>query len=116
MADYHVLQATDDGRALMIAIHTAVPSENNAINVNLRAALIQSGASPSSVPFITQEEKDALAVGELYETIITSRTRPTESLVQKRARIDLEARAEQSRVLAMLRQRLWAWGYSRVIP
>ena len=116
MADYHILTATDDGRALSVAIHTIVPDENNAVGVNLRQALLGSGVSTSSVSFIGDVEKASLAAGQLYETAITFRTRPTETLEQKRDRLDIEARTEQARVQTMLRQRFWAWGYSRAIP
>ncbi len=120
MGDYHILSASEDGNVISVAVHTVVPEEANAIGVSLRTALAQSGVGVSAVPFLPQAEADtlalALAAGQMIESQITLYTHPGETLIQKRARLDVLVRAEQTRALTVLRQRLWAWGYSRVIP
>lgn len=74
MADIHV--QTGDGTHWQIVMHLPVPNQNNAVAVNYRNALVNSGIGGSTVLTegvgagqITTAEKDQIAFGELYEHV-----------------------------------------------
>lgn len=73
MADIHTL-TTDDKRRVTVIMHFAVPDANNAVGVNWRMALVNSGLGGStsmtigvSDGQITQAEVDQIVLGAVHE-------------------------------------------------
>jgi hypothetical protein len=68
------------------------------------------------VPFISGDELAQLQAGELYEVRRTLNSNPTETLAQKRAKLDAMFASIVSEVQADFVDRLGFWGYSRDVP
>lgn len=114
MADYHVLEGSEDGNRYHIVVHFPVPNVENDAGVNYRAALLQylGGEQPSQCPFITEAEQTQLSAGALYERIYTFNTHPGETLAQKAVRIEALYNQELARLTDALGKMLRYWGLS----
>lgn len=78
MADIHVLAGGSDCKSWRIAMHFAVPDQENTVSVGYRQALIVSGIGGTTVlpegtgpGRITGAEKAQIEAGERYEHIAT---------------------------------------------
>ena len=118
MADIHVLAG--DGTTWQIAMHLPVPNVNNAVGVNYRSALVNSGLGGSSrmtegdgAGQITATEVGLLASGELYEHLFRFRV---EGNGADPAVIRDALRAAYTRelglVIAVLQERLRYYGHT----
>ncbi|MCP4248073.1 MAG: hypothetical protein GY778_13585 [bacterium] len=118
MADMHVLDG--DGLRWRIAMHFAVPDANNAVAVNYRTALVNSGLGGSTVLTegpgdgqITAVEKALVVAGEVYEHLASF-------LVESGGTATAELRAslrqfysrEKAAVIADLQRRLRYFGHT----
>ena len=119
MADIHVL-AGDGLHRWTLALHFAVPDENNNVNVSYRTALVNSGigsisqmAEGTDPGQITTAELTLLQAGELYEFNFpflaeSGATNNVELLAAIRA----EYAKYEAVVLSRLRRRLRYYGYT----
>jgi len=70
----------------------------------------------STVPFIGGTELAELQAGQLYEATRTFHSNPGETLVQKRARLDIIFGDVVTEERGVFEKRLGYWGYSRDVP
>lgn len=120
MSQWHALDGIPDGNAYRIIFHVPIPSANNRVGVNYRAALIGSGIGGTTVMAegpnpgqITTAEKASLAAGSLMEIAETIYTRPAETMQQLAARVDArytELANVSGAYLADIKRRLDYWG------
>lgn len=113
MSNYHITNGSSNGNVFTVVFHVPVPNVNNEVGINYRTAMVEYGTVTSSVPFISGAEQTQIDNGELVEYHHRFTTNPSETLLQKRDRID----ALYSIVIAKVQER-WAnylsyWGYSR---
>lgn len=118
MADMHVLNG--DGVRWRIAMHFAVPDQNNAVGVAYRVALVNSGlggstelAEGTGVGEIATAEKVLIEAGTLYEHLFSFRV---ESNGDDLPVIQTSLRAAYAResglVLARLQEQLRYYGHT----
>lgn len=117
MSDYHILESDVYGNESKVVMHFAVPAGNNAVGVAWQTIQAILWANQTSiVPTIESAEQAELDAGALMEHVYRFKSRPGESLVDKRAALDIAFESEQTRVLALLSNRLNFWGYARDVP
>lgn len=120
MSDYHILEADQYGNSFRVVFHVPVPNQTNEVSYNYRTAIVewQGGAEnvQSAVPFISGAELTQLQAGELYEVAESFNSNPTETLAQKRDKLDARFAAVVSDVQSDFQDRLGFWGYSRDVP
>ncbi len=120
MADMHVLESSGDGLSWKIVMHFAVPDTNNAVSVNHRTALVNSGVGGTTVLVegtgpgqILTAEKALIDTGEIFEHVAEFRVESGgTSTAQLRASIQGFYAAEKSRMLALLQSRLRYYGHT----
>jgi len=117
MADYHILAGDRYGNQYTVAYHIPVPNVNNEVGVNYRTALVEwlGGASviASAVPFIDSAELTQLQAGELFEVSEAFYSNPSETLIQRRDRLDVRYSQLVTTTQTVLQRMLGYWGYSR---
>ncbi|MFA5692262.1 MAG: hypothetical protein WC907_01485 [Acholeplasmataceae bacterium] len=116
MSDYHVLQSSPEGHQVTIAVHFAVPDENNAAGVKLRTALRQHQPfTGSAVPGLEDgnpTEYASLQSGATCETVVTVGLDGNLSDVAKLAYLDAQYGPFTASELTRLRAILRYWGYA----
>ncbi len=115
MSDYHVLEASDRGNSLKVAMHIPVPSGTNLVSKTFTGCLVEdtSISKVSVVASIATQEQDALTAGTLAERVVSLRTHKDLSNAVKRNRLDSAYNQNVTRVQNALRQRYWGWGFER---
>ena len=120
MSNCHILQADKYGNSYTVVFHVPVPDQQNEASYSYRTAIVgwQGGASAisSGVPFISGDELTQMQAGELYEVSRTFNSNPTDTLIQKRDKLDIMFSDVTSEVQADFQDVLGYWGYSRDIP
>ena len=119
MSDYHILQGTDDGNSFSVAMHFPVPNVPNAVGTNYRTALVESrdlSTFESAVPWIDPLELTDLRAGIKLEHLYRFRSNPTETLAQKRDKLDVAYADELAIIQPQLSLSLEFWGYDRDVP
>lgn len=113
MSNYHVLEVNDKQDRATVAFHIGVPSEINAVSVNLRTAIVQHLAPESQVPFVDSSEQTQIANGEIYEHIEHVEFNAHLTLAEKRTIIDNRYTVLASSILDKIRSRYEFYGLSR---
>ena len=118
MANYHILQADRYGNSYTVVMHFPVPDAENEVGTNYRTAIVeyQGGAPIKSVLPNPGTEQAQLDAGELYEQVYTFNSNPTETLLEKRGRLDEMFNDNRADVQGDLAKILGYWGYSRDVP
>ena len=118
MADYHILSADRYGNKFQVVMHFPVADTTNEVDTNYRTAIVewQGGAPIESVLPNPGTEQAQLDAGELYERVYPFNSNPTETIVQKRDRLDAMYASNLSDVQAEIQAVLGYWGYSRDVP
>ena len=120
MSNYHILNSSEKDHEVNVVFHIPVPNENNAVGVNLRAALTQHKPfTESAVPWLAATNPDevtSLTNGEIYEhsQLVEYDAKMTD--VQKRSRIDEKYSALGVIVVNRIRSILKYWGLNRDVP
>ena len=114
-AQYFVLDSSDDGDSVRVAMHFAVPAETNLAGLTLAQCLVQdaSVSKTSVVPWVSSARQALLDSGQVYEHVIVFKTNGNLPASTRRARLDQRYRDLQPIVADALRRRYWAWGYER---
>jgi len=115
MSDYHVLEASDNGRRLKVVMHISVPTQSNLANKTLSACLVEDvdKVKTSVLASISTIEANALVAGTLVEHVISFRTNRGIPNSTKRTRLDAEYSLTVMHVQNVLRRRYWGWGFER---
>jgi len=120
MADIHVLASGGDGLSWRVAMHIAIPNTSNAVAVNHRTALVNSGLGGKTVMVegvgpgqITTAEKAQIELGAIFEHIADFRVESggTSNLDLRAAIRELYA-IETSRMIDVLQSRLRYYGHT----
>lgn len=114
--NYHIRGQSPDGNSISVVMHIPVPNINNDVGVSYRTAilLMQGGGDIESVmPDISAAEQAALNAGELYEVTGTLSTNPTETTVEKLAKLDAMWLARRDRVYVEFGFQLKYFGFAR---
>lgn len=119
MANWHARVGSLDGNSFEILYHIPIPSANNRVGVNYRAALIGSGIGGTTkmtegiaAGQITTAEKTQIVAGEVYEYTETIFTNPGETDVQLQAKVDARYTTLVTVLQDQLQKRLTYWGHS----
>lgn len=114
-ADYYVLDSSNDGDHVRVAMHFPVPSGTNLAGLTYSQCLVQDTTVPkqSVVPWVSTTRQAALDAGTVVEYVVSFETNGDLPPATKRARLDqryltLRAAAQQALI-----RRYWAWGYER---
>lgn len=121
MADIHVLAGGSDCKSWRVAMHFAVPDQENAVGVGYREALVASGVGGTTTLTegdgpgqITSTEKAQIEAGERYEDIVTvpklesGGTEPAQLLASAR----LFYQRQKADILNQLAARLRYFGFA----
>lgn len=115
MADFHILEVSAAKDRAKVAFHVSIPVETNAAGKNLSAAIVESEAPASVVPYLAQGEKDAVAAGTTYEYVETVTFSGNDTNAARLTKIQTQAAIIQTRVLEKLRACLAFWGYEGTV-
>lgn len=93
---WHALGGSSDGNSYSVVYHIPVPSANNRVGVNYRAALVNSGiGGKTQLPdgdgtggTISSIEKASIIAGTLYEVRQDQNTNPGQTLAELKAILD----------------------------
>ena len=96
MANWHALTGKDDANSFTIVYHLAVPNSNNAVAINYRTALVNSGLGGRTIlpdgdgtgGTISAAEKTSIQSGALYEYVEPFATNPGQNLATLQAAVD----------------------------
>lgn len=120
MSNWHGREGIPDGNAYTVIFHVPIPSANNRVGVNYRAALLGSGIGGRTVMAegvatgqIGAAEVASIAAGSLLEVVETIQTFPAETGAAISARLNArytELANVNGAFLADLKRRLEYWG------
>lgn len=114
MSDYHVLDATNDGSGVTVAVHIPVPPGTNIAGNTYSACLAEDPDEPktSVVPSISASERNALTAGTLYEYVMAFETHRDVPNATKQARLEARVANIKNNVgPERIRQHYWGWGF-----
>lgn len=119
MANLHILQRS--GAEVQVIAHVAIPNSNNAVGVNWRTAIINSGVGGrTSLPdgdgtagTISAAEKAQIASGAIYEVDATIRPQGVANGAPLNAFLDTEFARITAEVQAEFQARLNYYGATR---
>ena len=126
MSDIHVIDSADSDE-IRLVFHYPVPDENNAVGVNFRTAIVNSGVGQSENPDgtpgrrtimrsgtgpgqITIAEETQLDAGELFEFVTSERVGLDFSLAQMQAKAQAKYATDNVEVQRKIAARLKYFG------
>lgn len=126
MSHWHARTGDRDGNSFEILFHVPIPSANNRVGVNYRAALVAAGLGGTTkmtegvgAGLITTAEKAQIAGGELLELSQQVATFPGETAGQLQTRIDALYTAlanVNGPLITAVKHQLDYWGHDRNVP
>ncbi len=121
MADIHILDGTGGGNSWTVVAHLDVPDTNNAVGVNYRTALVNSGRGGTTVlpdgdgtlGTINSTEKTNITAGAVFEFTFTWEIeRGGTTTAQLRSELRLEYSRRASLFTAQLQEDLKYFGHT----